>query len=73
MEDFCISAIYLAEKFAANKADLVMIKHTLQYKVDMCRHSWLTYDDAKILFCMHCNLHKSELDKKQQHNQAEGA
>lgn len=70
LRDLCMSALHLAEPYMKKEADLQVIKHSMQYRIDTCPHKWVTCDETKALFCWHCDELQSNIEKNQQLNQA---
>lgn len=61
----CMSALHMVDDFIKDKADLQAITHTLQYRIDSCKHWWVMCDDTKALFCGHCDSLKADAERDQ--------
>lgn len=71
--ELCMSALHLAENFMQKEADLGVLKHTMQYRIDTCPHKWLICDEAKEEFCLHCNEWQRDVEKNQKPSAIEAA
>ena len=68
--ELCMSVLHLAQKFIVTKADLALMKHTMQIQVDTCPHKWATCDDTQLVYCWHCSGLQSDIERNQQQESA---
>lgn len=67
--ELCMSVLHLAQKFIVKKADLALMKHTLQFRTDTCPHKWEACGDTQLVYCWHCSGLQVDIQKNQQPNQ----
>lgn len=56
----CMSALNLASGFLETKAECALLKHSVQFSKDTCKHWWLLCDETHVTFCGHCDSIKQD-------------